>query len=340
MANKRLYWAIMAAGLAPDGSSTFEEIHGLQTAGMNTTFNLEQIFELGQLPIYENVEDVPDIEVTLEKVLDGYPLIYHLATPNATSSTLAGRSTGKATFSMSLFDDTKDFASGTPIAQVTCSGMFVSSLNYTFPVDGNCTEAVTLVGNNKVWSLSGFTFSGNIFDGNDSPASGVQRRQNVVFGSGANVSLLPWGAGGIPGVSAGGFNMESNGIYNASVQNITVSADLGRESINELGRRNPYFRYVTFPVEVTTDIEIISKTGDLVEATEAGVAGNGNNLFNQRIRVLLKDGTIVDTGSKNKLSSVSQTGGEAGGGNQTITYSYSTFNELSVRNTNSDPAGL
>lgn len=342
MSNKRVFWAIMAGGLAGDGETTFTEIHGLQSIGLNTTFNLEQVFELGQIAIYENVEDLPEIEITLEKVLDGYPLIYHLATPNATSPTLSGRSTDKAIFSMSVFGDSQDSASGVPVSQATCSGVYVSSLSYTFPVEGNCTEAVTLVGNNIVWNNtgSGYTFQGNIFDNTDTPASGIQRRQNVVFGSGANVSLMPWGAGGIPGVSPGGYNMESNGVFNASIQTVTISTDLGRETLNELGRRNPYFRYVTFPTEVTTDIEITTKEGSLVEATEDGVAGNGNNLFNQRIRLLTTDGTVIDTGSKNKLSSVSQTGGEAGGGNATTTFSYSTFNELTVTNTNSDPAGL
>ena len=342
MSNKRIFWAIVAAGIASDGETTFEEIKGLQSIGINTSFTLEQVFQIGQIAIYENVEDVPEIEVTLEKVLDGAPLIYHLASPGATTPSLSGRSVDSCIFTMSVFGDTQDSASGTPLSQVTCSGMYASALSYTLPVDGNCTESVTLVGNNKTWNFSGtgYTFQGSIFDNTDVPPSGVQRRQNVVFGSGANVSLVPWGAGGIPGVSAGGYNEETNGIFNASLQTVTISTDLGRESLNELGRRNPYFRYVTFPIEVKTDIEITSKIGDLVEATEEGVAGGGNNLFNQRIRFALKDGTVIDTGDKNKLSSVSQTGGEAGGGNMTTTFSYVTFNELTVTNTNSDPAGL
>lgn len=342
MSNNRVFWAIVGAGLAGDGETTFTEIHGLQSVGITTSFNLEQVFELGQIAIYENVEDLPEIEITLEKVLDGYPLIYHLSTPNATSGTLSGRSAEKCIFAMSIFGDTQDSASGIPISQVTCSGMYVSSLSYTLPVDGNCTESVTLVGNNKVWNsgVDPYTFSGTIFDNTDTPASGVQRRQNVVFGTGAGVSLVPWGAGGIPGVSSGGFNEESNGVYNASIQTVTISTDLGREALNELGRRNPYFRYVTFPTEVTTDIEITTKQGDLVEATEEGVAGDGNNLFNQRILMVLEDGTSIDTGSQNKLANVSQTGGDAGGGNMTTTYSYTTFNELTVYNAASDPAGL
>ena len=35
-------------------------------------------------------------------------------------------------------------------------------------------------------------------------------------------------------------------------------------------------------------------------------------------------------GNKNKLSSVTYGGGDAGGGNATVTYSYSTFNDFTV----------
>src|SRR5690606_5957730 len=148
--NKRIFWAIQAFGIAKDGTTTFTPVKGVQGVGINTTFNLEQIFQLGQLSIYEQVENLAEIEVTTEKVLDGYPLIYHLATQNATSSTLLGRSNDRCTLGMSIFADTSNSASGTPNSQVTMSGMYISSLGYSFPLEGNITESVTFVGNNKV----------------------------------------------------------------------------------------------------------------------------------------------------------------------------------------------
>ena len=39
---------------------------------------------------------------------------------------------------------------------------------------------------------------------------------------------------------------------------------------------------------------------------------------------------VINLGTKNKLSSVSYSGGDTGGGNATCTYSYSTFNDLKV----------
>jgi hypothetical protein len=335
--NNRIFWACQGVGVSPQDSISFTAVHGLQSIGITTTFNLEQVFEIGQLAIYENIEDIPDIEVTMEKVLDGYPLIYLLATAGASSSTLAGRSTRKCNVALNIYDDTYEAASGTPQAEVIMSGMYVSSVSYTFPVDGNCTEAVTLVGNNKAWRTADFKLSGYlmstppVIDGPQNPtvSGGVQRRENVLFGSLTNgtVTLLPKE---VEGISASGTNDKVSDVFNAHVQNLSVSVDLGREALNELGRRGPYFRYVNFPVEVTTEIEVTSARGDRIDATEAGLGGSGYNLVDQRILIVCQDSTKIDLGTKNKLASVTYGGADAGGGNATTTYTYTTFNDFTV----------
>jgi hypothetical protein len=342
MANNRIYWATQGVAISAQDSTTFstdETVHGLQTIGITTTFNLEQVFEIGQLAIYENIEDIPDIEVTMEKVIDGYPLIYHLATRSASSQTLAGRSTRKCNIVMNIYGDVQEGASGTPQTEVLCSGMYVSALSYTCPVDGNCTESVTLVGNNKQWRSEDFLLTGDLFDlatAPDAPAdttNGVNRRENVVFGSDTyaskNVTILP---SEIDGISSSGTNDKTSGVFGAHVQNITISADLGRDNLNELGRKGPYFRYVNFPVEVSTEIEIISLAGDQKDALE----GAASNITDQNILVVLADSTKIDCGTKNKLANVAYGGGDAGGGNATVTYSYTGFNDLTVTATH-DP---
>mgnify|MGYP001571278971 CR=1 FL=1 len=338
--NKRIFWATEAVGFAEDGTLAFTPAHGVQSLGITTTFNLTQVYELGQISIYENLEDLPDVEVTLEKAIDGYPLLYHLATPNAASPTLAGRSNDRCILGVSIYGDVQNSASGVPTAQMTCSGMYISSLAYNFPVDNFFTESVTLVGNNKVWaSGTPYTFSGGFLN-NDAPPSGIQRRQHFEWGNHANSSHLPGGVGGIPGLSSSGYNsLNAAGAYNATIQGISVSTDLGREALLELGSRNPFFRYATFPVEVTCDIEVLTKDGDFIAATEAGVAGNGNNLVDKEIVIAIDTGLRLDLGTKNKLSSVSYGGADAGGGNATCTYSYTTFNDLTVTDP-TDPAGF
>ena len=83
--NNRVYYACQSVQLAgPSGTNApantaFTTIQGLQSVGINTNFNLEPIYQLGQLDLYENFEDIPDVEVSLNKVLDGMPTIYSMA---------------------------------------------------------------------------------------------------------------------------------------------------------------------------------------------------------------------------------------------------------------------
>ena len=192
MANNRIYYAIQQVAFNTGVVGTGKvPVHGLQSVGLTTNFNLEQVFELGQLSLYQNVETIPEIEVTLNKVLDGYPLIYVMATENgskvtggskATGPDLTGRQNGRVDLTMTIYNDTaSSVASQTAMTQINCSGMYVSSVSYTFPVDGNFTEDVTLVGNDKVFATAGFDSGDGTLDGADSPLAdeGVNRRQHL-----------------------------------------------------------------------------------------------------------------------------------------------------------------
>lgn len=329
--NNRTFYATHAVGLAPFASGTnYLAIQGLQSVGVSTKFNLEQIFQIGQLEIYQNLENIPDVEITLEKVLDGNPLIYHMGTRDASVGTLVGRSNQRAHCALSVYSDTSSLASGSPYYQCTMSGVYLSQIGYDIQVNGAAKETATFVGNNKVWATGAFTFQGmaaahGVTSTSPAAPEGVNQRQHLVMAS------CNWPEA-IPGINGSNKNVEVSGVYSASIQSVKVSANLGREQLLELGRRGPYFRYVNFPVEVSTTIEINGKVGDLVEATEAGVLGNGNNLAEDPIYIQMEEGLKLDLGSKNKLSNVQMSGGNAGnnGGNVTISYSFITYNDLTV----------
>lgn len=340
MPNNRIFWAVQGVGIAKQSTTSFTTVHGVQSLGITTTFNLEQAFELGQLAIYENIENIPDVEVTMEKALDGYPLLYHLATRGYAANTLAGRGNQQCNIALNIYGDTQNSASGVPISEVYMSGMYISSVAYTLPVDGFATESVTFVGNNKEWRSSNYLLSGTLFDNTDEPLNatsgygGIQRRQHVDFDvtsvSSPDGTLLPGGTGGVYGISSSGTNDKTSNQYGAHVQSINISADFGREPMNELGRKGPYFRFMNFPIEVTCDIEVYCTAGDQVSATETGINADGTNLSNKTIYVKLNDGTAFNLGTKNKLSSVNYGGADAGGGNATCTYSFRNFNDLVI----------
>ena len=364
MANNRIYYAIQQVSFGKNSSGTGGTkvaAHGVQSCGITTTFNLEQVFELGQLAIYENVEGTPDIEVTMTKVLDGYIPLYCLATSDQTNGPqLAKRcdSNTKTIVQLGIWDEAVESAgqsSSTAQAWVEMSGLYISSVAYNFPVDDNFTEDITLVGNTKIWGTGQSSSSLNCsasyyptatagaFGANgDAPlgSGGVNRRQNMIFATGgdtasaaqlrtqatdSDLTVLPREIQGMSNSGTKDF---------AHVQSITASVDVAREELFELGAKIAYARPVTFPIEVTCDIEVTASSGDLINAIDSCTGGDfcdeATNLSDNTIRIATCEGTRVWLGNKNKLSSVSYGGGDAGGGNATVTYSYSTFNDFTV----------
>ena len=326
MANNRVFYAVQGIALrGPSGTTVsnqaWDPVQGVQSVGINTNFNLEPIYQLGRLELYENYEEIPEVEITISRVLDGNATLYNMTMGGAGTSTLVGTSNNKCGFQLGIFADTGTTASGTPVGVVTCEPAYLSSVTFTFPTEGNATEEVTLVSNDKVW---GTTAGGSFVPENASAASGtnlgIVRRQLVKFGAGG--TIIPSGSGG--GVPTG-----------STVTSLTVSMNLGREQIRALGSRTPVYRYVNFPVEVTTEIQIIAKEGDQVGVNNTNtVCSNPKALTDKEIKIILCDGTTLDLGKKNKLTSVNYTGGDTGGGNSTITYSYQTYNEFTFTGPN------
>ncbi len=361
--NKRIFYAVESIGFAPDGTSAFIMAHGVQSAGITTNLNLDQIFELGQISIYENKENLPDITFTAQKVLDGYCPLYLLGTQGSSTASLAGRSRVKVLGGYATYDDTQNSASGIPLQETIMSGLFVNSVAYTFNVDGPFTEDVTLVGNNKILKNSdqngGTTIpvmSGSFLN-NDTPraitgSGGVNIRQNLVFDfpngnyafdvnsqlTSTVASILPKDIDGIS--SSGTNNKRSDGTYQAHLQNITASVDLNRQNILELGRKTPYFKYVQFPVQVTSSFTIIGVKWDNVTAIENGQFANGTNVTENTIRLRTQEGLLVDLGTHNKLTSADINGGDVGGANVSITYNYVTFSDFTVTHWNDATTSL
>lgn len=338
MPNYRLFYPVHYIAIGPYCSNSGTPVHGVQSVNMNTSFSLEQVFELGQIDIYENIEGIPGIEMTIEKVLDGYPLIYHLATRGATSSALNNRTNQRADVLLSTFSDALNSSSGAPLAQAYCSGMYTQSLNYTIPVQGQCKESVSLVGNDKTWRTSGFAFNGH-FDNTDAPAygSGTMKRQNVKMGA-TTGSIWPTLLPGITVTNGSGYNVESAGVFGAHIQDVSISTSLNREDLFELGRRKPYYRFANFPVAVDCTINMTAGGTVPYDAVNANSDAT-SNLSNEPIVIKLDDGTVFNLGIKNKLQSVSYSGGDSSGGVVSLAYQFQNFNTLNITAT-SDPEGI
>lgn len=353
--NNRIFYATQAVNLKPqnaDGTSVYNSNDasgwlapkGLQSVGMTTNFNLEQLFQLGQIEVYDQVEETPDVEVTMNKVIDGTIPLYLMCMGGATgpaganTKELANIANNRVNFRLGIFSDSATAATGAPLHYVDCSGMYLSAFTYTFPVEGNATEDVTLVGNSKFWNsgLRGAPTTGA--DDFGHTGSGIAlspiRRYNVNYAE----TILPTGAL-VGGHTQGGIPVPSGrSTARPFVQTVTISSNLGREALSEFGAFAPYFRYVNFPVEVTSEFEVIASDGDYVQANDfqnvtATCGTTYKNLVDKQIVIVVcgsgaSDKLKLDLGTNNKLTSVNYTGGDTGGGNATITYSFRNFNKF------------
>jgi len=385
MSNKRIFYASQSINLQPVSTGTADPVNyrkesdyvkygdgtnwvvplGLQSAGVSTTFNSEPVSQLGTLQIYAQTETSPEVEVTLSKVLDGTAPLYSICTakvnPDTTTSLesvnadLTQVASNMVNVRIAVVSDTDSAATGNANHHTLCERMYLSSVSFTFPVDGNATEEVALVGTRKIWGSS-LTLPGN---SSSTPygtgTDAIVRRQYIsVTGTATTATRDDNGRldlANLPNASVLPAKLPRhiiNGVSQPHLQNITINASFNRENINELGFFGPYYKYTTFPIEVTSEFEVIAVSGDLVAANDFEYKdNNGNdastfdcttqytNLTNEEIVVKVcgitpNDSLYLDLGKKNKLTSVNYTGGDTGGGNATITYSYQTFNKLNV----------
>ena len=368
MANQRVFYPMKRLGVSGEGSMAFTQVTGAQSAGVTTSFNLEQVFELGMLPVYSHIEGLPDVGVDVERVLDGYCPLYLLATGLTsgtsnrgsaqsrntsvarrppTADSLVGKQDVVCNILIAIYSETEAFAGdnvagATPTSKVLMEDMQVTSVSYNFGVDGNATESVSFAGNHKdytpsqslTWTADKFIKSGQLDAPSTTTAFGIVQRQDLKFGNaGVGGCKLPYDIAGISQDASNkyGYNGTDGTDMVIPIQSISVSASLARETITQLGEKSPYARPLAFPVEVTTDIQVI--------AGAEGAAGvdalpEQDNTADMQIEIYTKTGLSIKLGSQNRLTSVNVSGGDASGGNDSITYSYVTYNEFEVDHTN------
>lgn len=296
MANNRIFYACQAVKVS--GST----VEGAQSVSVQSNFNLEQAFQLGRLRIYDNAVNNPEVTVTISKLLDGNDSIYKLATGGGSLVENANKTCDVA---VAIGDDTNADLSSSQ--EVYMSGMYLSSVSYTIPVDGFATEECSFLGDVK-------TFNSTSSVAAPTATNAVAlRRQHWD----ADNSDLPAEVSG------------------QNITNISISADLGREAMYKLGQFGPHHRFVNFPLEVSCEFEVSATGLDNLEITQ-DVECTGSLLDEQPILIKMcnpSDGGTsyeFNLGSGNVLNSVNYQGGDTGGGNATITYSFTTYNELDI----------
>ena len=310
MPNNRIFYASHAVQVND------VTVRGAQSVGVNTNFNLEQVFQLGRIAVYDNLAVDPEVEVTINKALDGHKLIWSLARGNLNAA-LVESANDQSDIELGVGADNQEVIGVLAnTSAITMTGCFVNSLNYTFPVEGNLTEEVTFVGSHK-------SAAGAVTAPDDEPfpviVGHVLRRQNVMLGG---QSILP------------------AALDNKRLSNISISTSFNREKMFTLGKFSPFHRFVNFPIEVTVTFDVIADevathADVLFDVVDVQCEGRDAGR-KEHIRINLCCGAgqpdvyVFDLGSGCALQSVNYSGGDTGGGNVTETYTYITYNDLTI----------
>jgi hypothetical protein len=346
-----------SAGVPTTGS--FRAPQGIQSVGFNTSVAFEPIFQLGQTELYGRTESQsPEVEATISKAFDGTQPLY---------TTIMGGNTAVNTkqpteltlnhceLDMGIYSENVPFASGTPESAIYCSGMYLTNVSMTFPIDGMATEEITLVGDTKKHlATSKIGAYENVNAGTGTAPAPYQRWSMDV-----DNSTLP------------------SGVDKYAIQSVSISMGMGREALQEIGTRGKYCRYPTYPFEVTTDFEVIvggvlSSRGvspdgstsaqvqvdhyDFVNeiglacfsaakySITPGVAPSDGNIDAGYIDLGFRDqpislkfcgatgsdSLIINLGSKCRATSQNYSGGDTGGDNATMSYSFQSYNEFKL----------
>jgi hypothetical protein len=107
----------------------------------------------------------------------------------------------------------------------------------------------------------------------------------------------------------------------------SVSVNFNRESIYRLGQFKPFLRTVTFPIDCTLQYnKLLPEGGNIGQTEPPDCAAVTLDEISKTISACGGSWTI----NRARLSSIGWTGGDTGGGNVEVQYTYSSWNNLII----------
>lgn len=282
----RIFYACQAVSI--DGAA----VKGAQSVGITTSFDIEGVFQLGQVKPVDVMTVSPNVELTVTRALtDSSGTIW-------SGDFITNVGQANKTVCIAIGDDTAPLLTG-GTASIRCTGAGISGATYTFPVDGIFTEEITFVAQHKELGGCSVVVS-------EDTTSKAKMRQHY--------------SGGAPSLVTNAGNLT----------NITISTSVGRENLFKLGQYQSYHNYANLPAEVTVEFEVSATSVDGIAIANIAACANpsGGAFDSQDISIGICGKTF--TMQKCKLSNVTYGGGDTGGGNATINFTYTTYNSLTV----------
>lgn len=292
MGNKRVFYACQ--GILYNGNP----VEGVQNLTLNTQQEYLTVDNFGSYDAF-HVADHPKISINLTRVIsNGGTALY--------SGALKDNINNHTNY-ICLFigDDTKPHISGaTAPKNIYLENVSINSVGYSLSVDGNLTEQIGFIGFHR--------------ENNGCP-TGIEAFNDLA--NGGNVMRR---------------QHYQSGLINDQLISFDVSVDFGIEDVKEFGKNftdqsvGPY-RYARTPITVSTRVEAyIDNDFGGYEVNPTGSACQGVDIGQSRVlSIALCNGQTLSLGT-GVVTDVEYGGGDTGGGNATVTYSYESLNTFDI----------
>lgn len=215
-----------------------------QSATISSRTNNRAISAIGYRGVAGIVDLIGTVEASLEGILSyGSGVYTHQATPTAASGLLQKTLYDFISQWGGIVIDTKGEDTGDLGKAVCAYGLFLTSITYNFQQNTEVTTTWNFVGYNCKWASSDFSYATDLIIGTGTelnPLSSKDCAIEVIF----------------PGI-----NTATTSI---GVQSVSITANLNREEIYALGSLAPIDRPVTYPFEVTANLEVLADTSPLI----------------------------------------------------------------------------
>ncbi len=301
-------------------------LQNVQSVGVDYSADAESIYDAGRSQVFGDRYNKPEVTITIERHLrSGDTPFYTTGTSSYEDSYLlkngnlgiAGWS-GLKEYEVGLTYSDDETVSGS-IDSVKLEYCLVTEISYNFSVDGVFTESITFVCNNLTKQSAG-----SVPAAGDS--GGLMRRRNFDTEN----SIFP------TEVDAAILTTATDGTKTRVIQSIDLTLSVSYSELADTGfwrgsnqGNNPSeqnkYKHIETPVEVTCEITAVARKS---VAQDILIKDTNFMAFPTPSRqiVLKFDSIVFDLGSKNYCTSIGLSGGDTGGGNVEMAFSYTNTN--------------
>lgn len=325
MANNRIFWACQS--VAKDGAF----LTGVQAVGVNGSTPVNVLPDIGRPQSNFKFETKDkEFEITISRVLDKNSSLFYTWTgkpikPGNIGWGGSGNDDIKSfdielTYGSDIYSNIND---ATPIATTTYHKCLITGLSYNFTVDGIMTEDIVLTSRHV--TTAGGAGTGSPSSGNEQSGN-IIKRQDVSF-------TLPSLVTEVLGTDDP-LSVNDQSVY--GIQSISLNMQIEYSRINDIGIWRGYdnadevnkWTFVQTPISVSTTITGIARS--MVPNIPLGE--NNNEITGTLEQITINAGSFGwNMGDKNYLADYSTSGGDTGGGNAEISFTYvNENNDFSV----------